>query len=181
MVPAGRPQCRDGGELRGPRLHGDPPLGLRPLGEDAGRPRCHVQGDRSQERLLPPLHPAQPSPEGGGACGGICQGMRCGHPSPSRAQGWEADSCRRTHRAARRAPHLRDDHRINLCQVGEVVPRPSDSAEPMGQCRPLGAASPSLPPHCRVSLAGGAHGPRDRDRGDRGDREDARRLRDLRP
>ena len=60
------------------------------------------------------------------------------------------------------SPHVRNDHRRDVRQVGAELPRPAAADQPVGQRRALGDAHASVPAHDRVPLAGGTHGARDR-------------------
>ena len=75
-----------------------------------------------------------------------------------------------------RPPHLRNDHRRDVLQMGRILSRSASPDQPMGQRRPLGNAAAHLSAHDRISLARGAHRPCDRERGCRRNLEDARSL-----
>ena len=61
----------------------------------------------------------------------------------------------------------------------QLLARPPDPHQPVGQRRALGEGDAALPAHHRVPLAGGPHPPRDRGRGGGGDPQDAPRLPEL--
>ncbi len=163
VVPGHRPARRDGRLLAREGLHGDPPQRLRHLGEHAEGPGRHVQGDGPRERLLPPLHPHVVPLQGGGARGGLRQGVRRGHAPPPRRgpRGRRAPRPRERAGGAPRHPaHLRDRHVRHVLQVDQELPRPAAPPQPVGQRGAVGDAHAPLPAHHRVPLAGGPHGPR---------------------
>ena len=84
VVPERRPRRRGRRARPRPRLHGDPPLGLRDLGADAAGDGRRDQGHRRRQRLLPALHPAQLLRGGGQARRGLRQGDGGRHPPPAR-------------------------------------------------------------------------------------------------
>ncbi len=156
---AGGPR-RAGGLQPGSRVHGHSPQRLRHLGADAEGAGPDVQGYRPPERLLPAVHPAELPRAGGGARRGIR--ARDGGRHPRRRQGAGG--------AAGRPADLGDDHLCDVRQVDPELPRPPGTHQPVGQRGSVGDANPPVPPHDRVPLAGGAHGPRHGSRGGGGDR-----------
>lgn len=69
----------------------------------------------------------------------------------------------------------------HIQELDTLIPRPSDTRQPMGKRVPLGNAHTNVPAHSRVPLAGRAHGPRHARRSRRGSTPYARSLRKLRP
>ena len=88
----------------------------------------------------------------------LCQGMRRGHPFPSRSGcGWNPSTCGGIGRTLDRPPDLRDHHRGFVRPLGSVLPRSSSVDQPMGQRGSLGDATAPFPAHRGISLAGRAH------------------------
>ena len=65
-------------------------------------------------------------------------------------------------REARRPADFGSPGRDDVRQVDQVVARPADSDQPVGQRRAMGEGHPSVPAHDGVPLAGRAHGARHR-------------------
>ena len=110
------------------------PWGYAHLGKYPADSRCEIQRDRPSKRLFPSFHPAQLFGKRGAACRRLCQRVRRRHASPPwrKMTRWQTRSRRRTGRAAHRPPHLRNDHRPYVFQMGRVVSRSSPSHQPMG-------------------------------------------------
>ena len=135
---------------------------IRPYGYALWENMVRAMDDRikatgHENAYFPLFIPAQLSGARGGACGGLRAGGGLG----------DARGRRRTGRAARRAPDLRDGDRLYVCAVGAELSRPAAALQPVGQRRALGEAHAALPAHHRVSLAGGPHCPPHRGRGRR--------------
>ena len=122
--------------------------------------------DRAPERVLPAVHPRELPHEGSGAR----RRLRAG------AGGRDARRRQEARRAARRSSHVRDDHLLDVREVGAELPRSADADEPVGERRPLGDAHAPVPAHDGIPLAGGPHRARDRRGGRRGGAPDARRV-----
>ena len=153
--------------LRRPWLHGDQAVGVRDMGEHPAASRQNVQGHRARERLLPAVHSDEFSREGSRARRGFRQRVRGGDPPSvgTRRRGRLATGpLSQAGRTTDRAADQRDDYRGDLRAVARVVPRFANSDQPMGQRGPLGITHTHVSAHCRVLVAGGPHGPRDRGR-----------------
>ena len=78
--------------------------------------------------------------------------------------------------AARHPAHVRDDHLLDVREVGAELSRPAAAHQPVGERRALGDAHAALPAHDRIPLAGRPHRARHARRGGGGSAPDARRL-----
>ena len=86
----------------------------------------------------------------------------------------------RADRAAGGQADERDDHWGELCEMGPVLPRSSDSDQSMGERGALGNAATVIFANDRISVAGGPYRSRNRSGSARRNGADAQRLRNVR-
>ena len=152
LVQRGGAARRAGRLLTRARQYGDSAVGVWHLGEHAAGPGRHVQGDGARERILPPSHPDVLHRKGEGARRGLRSGAgRCHAGRREGARG-----------AVRHPADVRDDHLLDVRQVGAELSGPPDPHESVGKRHAVGDAHAPLLAYRRVPLAGGPHGSRNR-------------------